>query len=51
MKTIYIILIILIWINVFLGNDISKSVVALLTTLLLINLWKRDKNDSNKRNN
>lgn len=51
MKTIYIILIILIWINVFLGNDIGKGVVALFTTLLLINLWKRDKNDSNKRNN
>lgn len=48
MKTIYILLIFLIWVNVILGNDISDSVIALLTTLLLINNWKREKNEYNK---
>lgn len=48
MKTIYILLILLIWVNVILGNDISDSVIALLTTLLLINNWKREKNEYNK---
>lgn len=47
MKTIYIILIVLIWLNLFLGNDISQGIISLLTTLVLINLLKRDNNGRN----
>ncbi|WP_204171666.1 MULTISPECIES: hypothetical protein [unclassified Staphylococcus] len=46
MKTIYIILIILAWVNVLLGNDITKSIVALITTLLVNKLYK-DKRGAN----
>ncbi len=47
MKTIYIILIVLIWLNLFLGNDKSQGIISLLTTLVLINLLKRDNNGRN----
>lgn len=50
MKTIYIILIILAWVNVLLGNDISKSIVALITTLLIIKLYKNKRGAVNGRN-
>ncbi|EHM71591.1 hypothetical protein HMPREF9956_1019 [Staphylococcus epidermidis 14.1.R1.SE] len=48
MKTIYILLILLIWVNAILGNDISDCIIALLTTLLLINNLKRGKNEYSK---
>lgn len=50
MKTIYIILIVLAWVNVLLGNDISKSIVALITTLLIIKLYKSKRGANNGRN-
>lgn len=48
MKTIYIILIVLIWLNLFLGNDISQGIIALLTTLVLLKLLKGEKNGRSK---
>lgn len=50
MKTIYIILIILAWLNVLLGNDILKSVVALITTLLIIKLYRNKRGTKSERN-
>lgn len=47
MKAIYIILILLIWLNVFLGNNISHNVIALVTTLVLINTLKKTKKSEN----
>lgn len=49
MKTIYIILIVLAWVNVLLGNDISKSIVALITTLLITKLYKNKRGADNGR--
>ncbi|AZB66751.1 hypothetical protein JPSP26_24530 [Staphylococcus pseudintermedius] len=50
MKTIYVILILIIWLNVILGNDISDSVIALVVTLVLLNIIKGGPNGQNKRN-
>lgn len=48
MKTIYIILIVLIWLNLFLGNDISQGIITLLITLVLLKLLKGEKNGRSK---
>ncbi|PTE43429.1 hypothetical protein BUY79_02835 [Staphylococcus equorum] len=53
MKFIYIMVIILLWVNVILTYDIVKGIVAVLLTLLIIRLYKNKKivkNNHKKRN-
>jgi hypothetical protein len=45
MKTILIILVILLWINLFIGNSYTSSALTLATSLIILNLYR------NKRNN
>ncbi|HFG9090184.1 TPA: hypothetical protein ACGI26_000526 [Staphylococcus argenteus] len=45
MKIMYIILIFLIWLNLFLGNNITHAVIALVVTLYIVNTRKCVKNN------
>lgn len=45
MKLFYIVFLIIIWLNIFLGNEIIHTLTVLITTLYIVNSRKGIKND------
>ncbi len=45
MKLFYIAFLIILWLNIFLGNEVIHTLTVLITTLYIVNRRKRVKND------